>query len=263
MQSIRELLFSVGNGEILWLRAFKEQQPVIADQNPGSVSTWDGDGCHGNAHCWTKQNNARGVGGGKLGNPSDNRMREPLRLTRSQLPVDPSEISASPIRRIVSSHLRGTRRSPRLIGSGECERWGRSAAPGGRRAGLIRNANKHIDHFNYLHCPSGWSWDSPAAGLAEQRKTAVHWQSRPCPLLWRSGSPVVQETRGQVYFLKTTPPSLHPPLIRGRTRGRFRRDLSHWPKANRSCTMFPSTPPDREWLVGALGFQSIWHLAGI
>ena len=32
MQSIRELLFSVGNGEILWLRAFKKQRPVIADQ---------------------------------------------------------------------------------------------------------------------------------------------------------------------------------------------------------------------------------------
>lgn len=40
------------------------------------------------------------------------------------------------------------------IWEGERRRW--SSGPEGK---LISNANKHIDHSNYLHCPLGWSWD--------------------------------------------------------------------------------------------------------
>lgn len=91
-------------------------------------------------------------------------------------------------------HLQGMRKSVKPI-----EFWNVSnddgALPRRLSAKLIRNANKHIDLFNYLHCLSEWSWDWLVAGLATQMKTAVHWQSHPYPLLWQSGSPVVQRTQ--------------------------------------------------------------------
>lgn len=102
----------------------------------------------------------------RVGNLFDNTMckhAKPLRLLcflRAQLGVDLGGIR-------IFSHKHSTYfyrtskawgKSVQLIGS-----WTVSgedgALPWRQRAKLIRNANKHIDRLDYLHCLSGWSWD--------------------------------------------------------------------------------------------------------